>query len=30
VIPIVKDKRDRGARRQVFAIGRWLLLLLGI
>ena len=26
----VKDRRDRGARRQVFAIGRWPLLLLGI
>ena len=25
----VKDRRDRGARRQVFAIGRWPLLLLG-
>jgi len=26
----VKDRRDRGARRQVFVIGRWPLLLLGI
>jgi len=25
----VKDRRDRGARRQVFAIDRWPLLLLG-
>jgi len=25
----VKDRRDRGARRQVFAIGGWPLLLLG-
>ena len=25
----VKDKRDRGARRQVFVIGGWPLLLLG-